>query len=169
MSHPTTKQELLQRIRERHADMEELLSALSPAQMREPALDEGWSVKDSLAHLAAWENLAMDSVAQYHRGETPQSWTEQFSVGDGTEEEQMHRLNAQWFEENKERPLDQVLDDFREAFMRAVETISSLSQAEIFDPNYFLARSGSPLLSLIAGDTYAHYEEHLGWIRARFT
>ncbi|MDL1896466.1 ClbS/DfsB family four-helix bundle protein, partial [Anaerolineae bacterium CFX7] len=60
MSHPTTKQELLHRIRARHADMEELLSSLEPAQMRAPELDGGWSVKDSLAHIAAWEKVLLD-------------------------------------------------------------------------------------------------------------
>ena len=166
MSDPTTKHELLKFIRERHADMEELLSSLSPEQMRAPELDAGWSVKDSLAHLAAWANMAMDAIDHYRRGETPKPWAEQFPVGEGTEQEQMHRLNAYWFEQNQDRELTQVLDDFRNSFMRVVETVQSLSQAEIFDPNAFPARKASALFPLIAGDSYEHYDEHLGWIRA---
>lgn len=84
MNFPSTKQELPHRIRERHAEMEELLSSLSPAQMTAPVLDDGWSVKDSRAHLAAWASNML----------------------------------------------------------------------------------GSPLLDLIIGDTYEHYAEHIGWIRA---
>lgn len=166
MSEPTTKKELLKRIRDRHADMEELLASLSPAQMTAPELDEGWSVKDTLAHIAAWANMAIDLIDQYRRGETPKAWTEQYSLGEGTEEEQMHRLNALWFEQNRERELTLVLDDFRNSFMRMVETVESLSETEIFDPNAFPARKGRALFPLIAGDSYAHYEEHLGWIRA---
>ncbi len=106
------KSELLKLIRDRQADMEELLASLSPAQMRAPELDAGWSVNDSLAHIAAWANMALDTIDQYRRGETPQAWTELYPVGEGTEEEQMHRLNALWFEQNRDRELIKCWTNF---------------------------------------------------------
>jgi hypothetical protein len=165
-AYPTTKSELMRRIRERHAEMEELLASLSPAQLTAPELDAGWSVKDSLAHLAAWDNLAVDWTNQYRRGEAPKYWAEGFVVGDGNTEEHMHRFNAHLFEQNKNRALDEVLDHFRSAFLRAVETVESLDASEIFDADHFPARKGRPLIALLAGDSYEHYDEHLGWIRA---
>lgn len=77
----------------------------------------------------------------------------------------MNRYNAHLFEQNRERELADVLDDFRETFMNIVATIESLSDAEIFGDNYFSARKGRPLLTFIVGDTYEHYDEHIGWIR----
>ncbi len=165
MSSPNTKAELLHRIRERHADMEELLSSLSPAQMRAPELDAGWSVKDSLAHIAAWEKLLLDMVAKYQRGEPVVLWAPGFEIVGDNGQEQMNRYNAHLFEQNRERELVDVLNDFRETFMQIVALIESLSDAEIFDADHFSARNGRPLITFIVGDTYEHYDEHLGWIR----
>lgn len=167
-SFPTTKTELLKRIRDRHANMEQYLAALSLSEMTAPILDAGWSVQDTLAHIAAWENLALDYIAQYRRGETPKPWAEQFPVGEGTADEQMNRLNALWFEQNRARELGEVLDDFRSAFLRMIETVESLSQAEIFDANYFPSRKSRALIWLIVGDSYEHYDEHLRWISQAF-
>jgi hypothetical protein len=166
MSYPTAKQELLRRIRERHAEMEERLASLSPAQMTAPVLDDGWSVKDSLAHLAAWENNMLGWVGNYQRGEPIVRWAPGFEIDGDNSEQQLNRYNAFLFQQNKPRALDDVLDDFRETFVNIVATIEGLSDAEIFDENYFPARSGSPLLDLLIGDTYEHYDEHSGWIRA---
>lgn len=166
MSYPTTKQELLTRIRARHAEMEHLLSSLSPAEMRAPELDDGWSVKDSLAHIAAWEKLMLEWIPKYRRGEHVVRWAPGFEIDGDNWQAQMHRYNAYLFEQNKTRALDDVLDEFRETFLNIVETIETLSPDEIFDANYFPARDGSPLLNLLVGDTYEHYDEHIGWIRA---
>lgn len=166
MNFPSDKQELLHRIRARHADMAELLASLSPAQMTAPVLDDGWSVKDSLAHLAAWENKLLGWIGNYQRGETVVRWAPGFEVDGDNSEQQMNRYNAHLFAESRERELTAVLDTFRETFMNVVATIESLSDSEIFDDNHFPARSGSPLLNLIIGDTYEHYDEHIGWIRA---
>lgn len=166
MNFPATKQELLHRIRERHAEMEELLSSLSPAQMTAPLLDDGWSVKDSLAHLAAWENKMLGWIGNYQRGEAVVRWAPGFEIDGSNSEEQMHRYNAYLFEQNRERELTDVLDTFRETFMNLVATIESLSDTEIFDAHYFPTREGSPLLDLLIGDTYEHYDEHIGWVRA---
>lgn len=166
MNFPTTKQELLHRIRERHAEMEELLASLSPAQMTAPVLDDGWSVQDSLAHLAAWENKMLDWIRNYQRSEPVIRWAPGFEIDGDNSEQQMNRYNAFLFEQSRGRELPDVLDTFRETFVRVVETITALSDREIFDDNYFPARNGSPLLDLIIGDTYEHYDEHSGWIRA---
>lgn len=166
MNFPSDKQELLHRIRERHAEMEELLASLSPAQMTAPVLDDGWSVQDSLAHLAAWQDRMLGWIGNYQRGEAIVRWAPGFEIDGDNSEQQMNRYNAFLFEQHRERELTDVLDDFRETFMNVVATIESLSDREIFDENYFPARNGSPLLDLIIGDTYEHYDEHSGWIRA---
>ena len=78
----------------------------------------------------------------------------------------MNRYNAHLFAQSRERALPDVLDEFRETFVSVVAAIENLSDAEIFDENFFPARNGAPLLDLIIGDTYGHYDEHIGWIRA---
>jgi hypothetical protein len=156
---------MLQLIRARHADMEEILSSLDRQQMTAPVLDDGWSVKDSLAHLADGESLLTGWVAAYRRGETPVFWAPGFEAADEDDTMQMDRYNAYVYEKYKDLPLEEVLEEFREAFLRTVELVSSLSESELFDPDYFPQRKGRALIPLIAGDSYEHYGEHIGWIR----
>lgn len=163
--YPENKAELLRRVRERHANMEALLATLTPAQMTAPELDAGWSVKDSLAHLVEWETLLIDWVGKYRRGEEVKRWAEGFLIGEGDSEEQMHKFNAHLFEKNRDLPLDQVLAAYRETYKQVYALLESLSEDEIFAPNHFPAREGRPLITLIAGDSYEHYDEHIGWIR----
>jgi hypothetical protein len=165
-AYPTSKQELLKRVRERHAQMEELLASLTMEQMTAPELDDGWSVQDSLAHIVEWENLLLDWTATYRRGEDIVRWAPGFEIEGDNGEEQMNRFNTHLYEKNKSRPLGELLDDFRSTYLRVLELLEGLSESEIFDPDYFPVRKGRPLITLLAGDTYEHYDEHAGWIRA---
>ncbi|HZU76974.1 MAG TPA: maleylpyruvate isomerase N-terminal domain-containing protein, partial [Dehalococcoidia bacterium] len=56
MTEPFTPRrvELVERIRRSHENLDRLCDGLSKEQMARPG-PEGWSVKDHLAHLAAWE------------------------------------------------------------------------------------------------------------------
>lgn len=167
-SYPTTKQELARRFHARHAAMEKLLSALTPEQMTAPVLDGGWSVKDSLAHLVEWELSLLDAVDKYQRGQEVKRWADGFLVGEDDAAEQMHKYNAHLYEKNKPRPLNDVLDEFRATYLRVAALLNGLSESEIFDDTHFAARNGRPLITLIAGESYEHYDEHLGWIRQGF-
>ena len=64
-----------------------------------------WTVKDILAHLAAWEAEVVRGLVQLRRGGRPKYW-------DATKAE-YELLNKKWYEENKSRPLDRVLADFK--------------------------------------------------------
>jgi hypothetical protein len=162
------KAELLQRVRGRHALMQDLVGALTREQMLAPVLDSGWSVKDSLAHLVEWETLLLDWVGKYQRGEEVKRWAEGYWIGEDDAEEQMHKFNAHLYEKNKNLELDDVLDSYRGTYDKVVDLLEGLSEDEIFDPDYFAARNGRPLITLIAGDSYEHYDEHIGWIRRGF-
>ena len=164
--YPENKQESLNRLRERHVNMEALLANLTPTQMTAPELDGGWSVKDSLAHLVEWETLLIEWVGKYRRGEEVQRWAPGFLISDGDSEAQMNKFNAHLFEKNRDLPLDQVLTSYRDTYENVVALLASLSEDEIFDSKHFPARDGRPLITLIAGDSYEHYDEHIGWIRA---
>lgn len=165
-NYPENKAELLRRVRERHAEMEALLATLTPTQMTAPELDGGWSVKDSLAHLVEWETLLLEWVGKYRLGQEVKRWAEGFPADEGDSEAQMHKFNAHLYEKNRDLSLDQVLVSYRETYAKVVALLESLSEGEIFDPNHFPARKGRPLLTLIVGDSYEHYDEHLGWINA---
>ncbi len=168
MEAPRNKTEVLAAIRDEHRQLEELLAGLTESEITAPVLDAGWSVKDSLAHLVAWERLMLGWVESTMRGVAPVVYSPEFFAPDDEAQEAVGPLlNEHIFQENRGRSLDDVLADFRRTHEEVVEKIGALSEEDIFAPNRFSWRKGRPLLTTIAGNSYGHYEEHLGWIRAR--
>jgi hypothetical protein len=101
-------------------------------------------------------------------GVPPVRFTPEFVLTEENGEETMNRLNDHLYAQNRTRALDEVLADFRQTHAQVVDELSQLSEEDIFDPKRFAWREGVPLLATIAGNTYGHYQEHLGWIRAGF-
>src|SRR5437868_4667680 len=100
------KASVLRAIRDKHAEMEALLGKLDDKQMTAPELDDGWSVKDTLAHIVAWERLMIGWLDTLARGDKPVIYTPEF-VDDGTNDT-IDRLNAQLYEQSKSRSLKDV-------------------------------------------------------------
>lgn len=161
----TTKQQLIDAAERAHQDMMRLLAAMSDEEKTAPILNEGWSVKDSLAHLIAWEKMAMDWMSRSVRGEEVKRFIPGFQYE--SEEQRMpvmEALNQQLYEESKMRPLDDVVQDLRATHRVIMNFISQLDEKDIFEPNRFAWRNGSPALDMLGGNTYEHYAEHQGWI-----
>src|SRR5687768_2208256 len=53
---PQNKAELLDRIKQEYAALEQTLGKLNERQMTTASAD-GWSAKDNLAHIAAWQGI----------------------------------------------------------------------------------------------------------------
>ena len=51
------------------------------------------------------------------------------------------------------------------AHAEVLDSIGGASEADLFDPDRFAWRQGSPFINAVAGNTYGHYEEHIGLIR----
>ena len=51
-----SRDELLQRSRDRHAQLEALLAQLTDDDLTRPGVTDDWSAKDHLAHLTWWES-----------------------------------------------------------------------------------------------------------------
>ena len=65
---PADKAALLAMIQAGYEQLEVLLATLSPEQMTIPGVNGSWSVKDNLAHLAAWQGYqAASGLHPIHR------------------------------------------------------------------------------------------------------
>ncbi len=159
------KQELLREIERAHQDMMRFLAALSDDEKTAPILNEGWSVKDSLAHLIDWEKMSLDWLARSLRGEEVKRFVQGFQYETEAEREAvMEKLNTHLFEQNKNRALDDVLQDFRATHRAIFDFVAQMNENDIFDPNRFAWRNGSPAFDMLAGNTFEHYDEHRQWI-----
>jgi len=159
------KQELLREIERAHQDMMRFLAALSDTEKTAPILNEGWSVQDSLAHLIDWEKMSLDWLARSLRGEEVKRFVQGFQYETEAEREAvMEKLNTHLFEQNKNRALDDVLQDFRATHRAIFDFVAQMNENDIFDPNRFAWRNGSPAFDMLAGNTFEHYDEHRQWI-----
>jgi hypothetical protein len=155
-------------IQTEHADLEALIAPLSETQLCSPSLEEGWSIKDILAHIADWERLCTEWLEDFMQGQTP-PFSEEMLTG---------RVNDQFFLENRNRPLHEVQEDFRlthEYFLQKVTLlVLGHSEEELTTPFWFaryepwlfwVEPQGRSLLAVIADYSYHHYRDHAQQIR----
>lgn len=153
------KATLLDKIRSGYAALEAQLTPLDEAQMTTTSAGGGWSIKDILAHITAWHYRLLDRIGAISRNEEPT-----FLVSDGNDNE-IDRLNAQFYEENKARPLNEILSDLRASNLSVIESVQAMADEDLTDPQRFAWMDGDPFWNLVAGDTYDHYQEHIGSIQ----
>ena len=153
------KTDVLNTIQSAHANLEELLTPLSESQLCTPTLEGQRSIKDILAHLGAWERLCVGWIEALLSSETPDM-----------PDEDENTINARIFQENRNRPLHEVQEDFHAAYQQFLRQVQALFQIlpeeDLNDPNRFSWLEGRSLLALIAGNSYDHYQEHTEQIRA---
>lgn len=142
-----TNDELLAMIRRDYATLEALVGGLSDAQKTAPALDDGWSVKDALAHISAWERTAAGWLEAVERGESP----ERPEVAD------TDATNARFHAAAQDRALALVLDESRASHAALVAVVERLSDAMLNDKRPF----GFRLWHVVDGNSAEHYREHI--------
>ena len=149
----TRKVELLDRIRTTHARLEQVLAALSPAQLEMESMVGDWSAKATLGHITWWEQVPLHALRSEPdedllRGE---EWT-------------TDRANAVLFARTHSRALDDVLAAFHASFTELFQELQALPAERLEEAGPY----GGSLLELIAGNTYAHYDEHTNLLAAAF-
>ncbi len=162
MSEPIDKAKLLDQMSTSYAALEEILAPLDKTQYSTEGVIPGWSIKDILAHIAAWHHRLLAWLHAAVRHEEP-------TISGPDSVEEMDALNAQFYQENKSRPLDEVLVDFRITHQQIMDIVQPMPEDDLMSPHRFAWSQGKPLWHLIAGDTFEHYEEHLAQIQEWLT
>lgn len=166
MADPTDKVELLQRMQDDYTAFVALLTPLSEEQMTTPGVNGDWTIKDILVHLATWQKRMASRVeALAHNDEVnpnnPIIHTD----------EEMHAFNNATFAANQARPLDLVWSDFRSSYQHLLQNTRLLGENDLFNPHRYTWLEGSALWENIAGNSFAHYEEHTPmiteWLKSR--
>jgi hypothetical protein len=154
---PTSKAELLGRIRREHAALEQRIARLSDHQMLVP-VEHDWSVKDLLAHITAWEQVTL----LVHLANQPfHEVIDLPGVRYGVDN--VDTINDAFYRRDKDKPLPQVRAAFDHSYDQIVAAIESLDEARLFEHYVPRGREGSAggqLIEWVVGDTYEHYQEH---------
>lgn len=131
-----TLTELHQTLNESRAALEAAFAGLSDAQLQQlGASGEGgqpgsWAVRDVLAHCAAWEAEVVTGLAKLKRGSKPGKT--QYS------DAEIQAFNERVYRANHQRPLENVLADFRSVRQQLLRQLEGLSEAELNAPRPLL-------------------------------
>lgn len=151
------KDNLLAQIRAEHASWRALLEEIGEERMEQPGPMGDWTFKDLVAHLGGWRERTLRRLEAGPDGEEPPTlWP-----GNLTDDDE---ANAWIYEQNRNRPLHDVLADYDASFGRLAVAIAALPDADITTPGRFRWMEGR---ALAEADFFGHlHEEHDPSIRA---
>ncbi len=150
---PTDKVELMARVGREWKALMEAISGLSERKMT-VAGKGSWSIKDHLAHLAAWERFL---CTHYLRNRPAHEVMGIDEAGFRALDE--NGINAILYQRNKDRPVDQILAELHDTHRQVLEDLGRMSFEEMMSPRATDPQR-RPLIVWITGNTYEHYREH---------
>ncbi len=159
-----TKAELLQALTAARAEWEAVLAQVAEECMTVPAINDGWSIKDTIGHVTYYEHWLLDWLEAAARG--------QVVVATHRDLLRVDERNAIIFRENRDRPLHSILEESRQVHDRLVLMVRLLPESDLLDPHRFeryvlpFWETGHPLWKCIADNSYEHFEEHRQSIQA---
>jgi len=137
------------------AEWDQVLSQIDEARMSVPGVANEWSMKDVVAHVT-WYEREMVGVLATHA-----------LVGSDLWDLPQDERNRLMFEQNRQRPLGDVLAEAREVFDQLLAAMRSLSDEDLVDPGRFRDMPADWVpWQILAGNTYEHYRDHLPALRA---
>lgn len=152
------KDEILDALEDAREKLIDATDGLSDEQMQEPGVVGDWSIKDMLYHISLWEAEMVRLLWQVSHGEKPSTV---HMTGRSVDE-----INAQWYAQGKERPLERVLDDFAAVRKQTIRRVEALEDDALNDAQRYAWAKGRALWEWIAGDSFEHDDEHAGEIAA---
>ena len=151
---PGSKAELMSAIRREWKLLMDVAGKLDEQKMLTP--DEGgWSPKDNLAHLSEW----MNSLMGYHIDRRPPEEVMGLTP-EQAEGWDMEIINPVLYERNKDRPIEDVLDELNLTYEKLLAKLDSMSFEDLLKPRHADDPTKRPLLMWVLGDTSEHFAEH---------
>jgi hypothetical protein len=157
----TAQNSAVEQINKGWSELNALVDSLGPKGLTQAGPD-GWAVKDHLVHVAAWEHSLLALLDGRHR-------LSAMGVPGATGD--TDAINAAVWSLHRHKTPEQALDYFRQTHALLMERLASMSDAELKLPyNHYQPNEprdlddDRPVADWVAGNTYEHYAEHLGWI-----
>jgi uncharacterized protein (TIGR03083 family) len=159
----TTKMELLAEVDEAWEALITAIERLSERQMTTVADANGWTVKDHILHLAAWERSVLFALRGLPRHEGLEVDEELYRRGDD-------EINAVLKSRYQDLPYDAALERLRGGHRELRSALESLTDVELNRP-YRLFLPNPPddddersAMDLIYANTTHHFGEHRQWM-----
>ena len=161
----TEREEILARLEEEFEHWEDLLSNLSEQQITTSRLPNGWSIKDLMAHLMAWQGVTLARLEAAQRNDEP-TYPEWLAGESPESEEQIHRYNARILRTYRAQPWSRIHRDWRAGFARVLKLAEDIPSRDLMEPERYPWLGGYPLVAVLHGLYEHHHVDHLGSILA---
>jgi hypothetical protein len=163
-----TKSDLIEALDEAQQQLDAFLNTLTPEQLNNSQDGAGWTVKDHLAHLIAWQN-GMTALLQFQPRWPAMGLTAEFvQQHEGAFDEMNHAI----YEQHKDKPAETILALRQESDTAFRQTIDALSDEQLrrpyshYQPDEPGEDNGEPIMNWVAGNSALHIAEHLAWMNA---
>jgi hypothetical protein len=164
MDSPKDKTTLLNNLKTERAAWEALVAQVGEAHLTDPGVEGDWSVKDVIAHIAAYEEWTADQLRAVARGEREAYISD--AIPAAARGLDVDARNAIIFEATRTQSLAKGLAQARATFDGLVAAIEALPEDALSEPNRSGWTKEQPLLEPVAGNTYEHYHEHIPLLEA---
>lgn len=158
MAETLTKQTLLDTLRADRAKLESALEGLHGDQLTTPGVQTDWAVQDVMGHILFWEQRALFLLKAARDGYNE---ADDFWKGSTVD-----ALNAKNYDEHKNRPAQDVLDEEHAAYQTVVKLIETTPERDLCERGRFEWTRYGTLIEHIAGETFEHYRDHLAALEA---
>jgi hypothetical protein len=151
---PSTVTDLMERIKHEWSALLDAVEDISDEQMCRRG-SGGWSVKDTLAHISAWEKFLLLNQFQGHPAH------EVLQVNKSTlARASFDELNANLFEHNQGRLVADILAGLEESHAQLLAALERISDDDLIQPIRAIGTKERPLSLWLKWVTYHHYKEH---------
>ena len=143
------RSDFLQVLSDQHASWLTLLERVGDERMTIPGVEGDWSIKDILAHVIWYEREMVGLL------------DERTLAGSDLWKLPHAERNALIYQQNRDRSLEDVLNEAATTYPQLLRLVEGLSDAELNDPRSFTNMPEDWLpWQLIAENTYDHYRDH---------
>jgi len=140
---------------------EGLLAGFTEERAATPQPASDWSVKDVVAHLAAWQQISIARVEAAllgHDTEFP-SWLAGMDPFQAESEPHREEVNARIRAAHRTEPWARVHRTWRQGFLRLLEGASAVPEGDMEDATKYPWLEGYPLAAVLDGSR-EHHDEH---------
>jgi len=156
----TTKPEILAMLQDEFDRWEELLNGLSEEQIIAPNFISDWSIKDTLAHLMAWQSrsIARLEAAQSNKEPVFPHWPVQPEPDPADNSDE---INAWIYETYHDLPWSSIYRAWSTGFLHFLELSQSIAEKDLLDSKRYPWMQGQPLALVLQSSYEHHHVDHL--------
>jgi hypothetical protein len=157
MPEPTSKVELINAMISARNELDTLVDQIERSTMTLPGASGEWSIKDILAHITSYDRWLGLTLALRSQ-KPPDLWIEDLPLDE---------FNRRVFEENRDKPLDEVLQQSRDVWREILDEIRARPEVDLFTEQ---SVQGVPYrfkpCELLKSESYGHYLDHVPDLKA---